>query len=190
MRIRRPPLSRLALVLLVCTPLAAWALVKPVRVVAPSLAGLQCAEHGVCVENESDRPEADRLHAEAASFVAAHVGAVTGSPQLVFCSTQACADTFGLGRRSAVALGTVGMVIGPRAWEPYYVRHELIHLVQAQRLGTIPLLLRPAWWTEGMAYTLSEDPRVELGQPLQDYRTRFRAWFAQVGQAGLWQPLP
>lgn len=187
MHIKYPPLPRLALVLLIGVPLAAWAVVKPVRLVAPALLGFHCPEHGPCLESEAQKPEAERLYAEATSFVAANIGPVAGAPRFIFCSSEACAAAFGLGKRSAVTLGTIGTVIGPRAWKPYYVRHELIHHLQAQQLGTLQLLFKPSWFSEGMAYSLSEDPRPELMQPLQGYRAQFQVWYAKVGKAALWQ---
>lgn len=123
-------------------------------------------------EGEAQRPEAERLYAEATSFLAENVGPVADTPRFIFCSSEACAATFGLGKRSAVTTGTIGTVIGPRAWKPYYVRHELIHHLQAQQLGTLRLLLKPSWFSEGMAYSLSEDPRPELIQPFQGYRAQ------------------
>lgn len=186
-KIEYPPLPRLIAVLLIAVPLAAWAVVKPVRVAAPALVGLHCPAQGLCVDDEARRPEAERLYAEAMAFVSERVGAVDGRPRFVFCSTEACAETFGLGERSAVTLGTTGTVIGPRAWKPYYIRHELIHQLQAQEIGTLRLLLKPSWFSEGMAYALSEDPRPELMAPFQDDRARFQRWYADVGKAALWQ---
>jgi hypothetical protein len=40
---------------------------------------------------------------------------------------------------------------------------------------------------EGMAYALSEDPRAELSEPFQEYRSRFRAWYKEIDKSGLWQ---
>jgi hypothetical protein len=68
-------------------------------------------------------------------------------------------------------------VIGPRAWKPFYVRHELIHYSQAERLGTLSLLLKPQWFVEGMAYALSQDPRAPLAEPFESYRRSFLAWY-------------
>ena len=45
-------------------PLAAWALVKPLRVLAPQLEGITCDEW-VCVDDNSRRAEATRLYRDA-----------------------------------------------------------------------------------------------------------------------------
>jgi hypothetical protein len=125
----------LALLLFTVVPALAWAVVKPVRVVLPELSGVSCVSGAICTDDLSQLPQAQELYAEAISFVNLRVGQVEGTPRIIFCARQDCADRFGLGARSAVTLGTAGTVIGPRAWKPFYVRHELIHYVQAQKLG-------------------------------------------------------
>ena len=177
---------RIALLLWVVAPAAAWAVVKPVRVVAPELAGVTCSTAAVCVDDPAALNAAGQLYAQALAFVAAEVTPLEGTPRVVFCASQACADAFGLGARSAVTVGTVGSVIGPRAWKPYYVRHELIHQLQGQRLGVARLFLKPSWFSEGMAYALSQDPRHPLGEPWEDYRQRFISWRQTVGKGDLW----
>jgi len=180
-------LGRLALLLLVVTPVAAWVLVKPVRALAPQWLGMDCATTTVCVEDRDELPRAAALHAEALAFVDHRIGALQTSPKVIFCSTESCADAFGLGARSAVTVGTWGTVIGPRAWKAYYVRHEMIHVLQAERLGVLGLLFKPAWFKEGMAYGLSEDPRTPLHAPFEAQRQTFRQWYQSTTPATLWQ---
>jgi hypothetical protein len=166
-------------------PLAAWALVKPLHVLAPRLEGLTCDEW-VCVDDTSRRAEATRLYRDALSAVQASVGALRSVPRAVFCATPACSDKFGVTPALAYDVGTFAVVIGHRAWRPYLIRHELIHHLQNERLGWLRArLFKPEWWREGMAYSLSRDPR-ELPQPLQGYRSQFNAWLKQVGTARLW----
>lgn len=185
-RLRLPSWKRLALLLLVVAPVAAWALVKPVRVLVPGIGGTTCVSETVCVDDLSRADEAKRLYAEAVGFVSDKVAPVHGQPKVVFCSTQACADAYGLGRRSAVTVATVGSVIGPKAWRDYYVRHELIHYVQADRLGALTLFVKPSWFVEGMAYGLSQDPRTPLAEPFEGYRAEFMAWYGAIDKDKLW----
>jgi hypothetical protein len=85
-------------------------------------------------------------------------------------------------------MGTFAIVIGNRAWHAYYVRHELIHHLQNERLGSLRnSFLMPIWFREGMAYSLSEDPRAPLAEPLQSYRAQFNDWLRRVGKDRLWQ---
>lgn len=186
MRFEPPSFKRLALILLVIVPIAAWWLVKPVRVLAPGLHGLDCPAGPVCVEDPARFEMAQQLYSEGVAYLAQSVSPLAGEPFVIFCSSEACADWFGLGARSAVTLGSVGTVIGPRAWKPYYIRHELIHHLQVQRLGLVRRLLVPAWFVEGMAYLLSQDPRVPLAEPWESHRRRFAAWYGGVGKDRLW----
>ena len=176
-----PSLRRLTLLLVLVVPVASWFVVRPVRVVAPSLAGVTCPTAQICLDDASQLAAATALLAEAQGFVAARLAPLRKTPRVVFCSTATCAEAFGLGARSAVTIGTLGTVIGPRAWKPYYLRHELIHQLQAERLGVLSTLFKPAWFVEGMAYALSDDPRAVLAEPWQGYRARFGDWYAGVG---------
>jgi hypothetical protein len=48
------------------------------------------------------------------------------------------------------------------------------------------MLFLPRWLVEGMAYALSEDPRLPLPEPQESERRQFMAWYAQVGRDRLW----
>jgi hypothetical protein len=186
MHLERPSVKRLALLLVTAVPVLAWALVRPVRVVLPEFAGVTCVSEPICVDDRSQLPRAQSLYSEAVLHVSRDVAEVEGAPRFIFCATQACADSFGLGARSAVTLGTAGSVVGPNAWQAFYVRHELIHYVQAKKLGVLALLLKPSWFVEGMAYGLSQDPRTPLAEPFEGYRSAFVAWYKATGKEKLW----
>ncbi|MDD2770580.1 MAG: hypothetical protein PHT19_17835 [Methylococcus sp.] len=172
---------------MLCAPAAAWAFFKPVRVVAPELTGVSCVDNILCIDDLSRSQEAADLYGEAVQFVGASVGSIENKPRVIFCSSEACFQSFGLGKRSAATIGTLGIVISPRAWKPYYVRHEMIHHLQNEKLGSISLWLKPDWFVEGMAYSLSEDPRSTLSEPFQQYRAQFMHWYGQVGKDRLWK---
>lgn len=187
MRRGNPSLKRLALLVFIVVPALAWAVVRPVRVLAPELAGVVCVGESLCMDDPSQEQRARALYDEAVTFVGRNIAVVEGRPRIVFCATPACAQSFGLGARSAVTLATFGTVVGPRAWQPHYVRHELIHYVQARRLGVAGVLLRPSWFLEGMAYGLSADPRKPLAEPFESYRARFLHWYGSIDKTRLWQ---
>ncbi len=179
-------LKRLLLVTMLCTPLAAWAFFKPVRVVAPEWAGLTCVTDSLCTDDVSRSQEAEALYDEALAFVGAALGAIDNKPRAIFCSSDACSASFDLGRRAGMTIGTFGIVINARGWEPFYVRHELIHHLQNERLGMFPAWTKPKWLVEGMAYALSVDPRQTLSEPFQQYRSEFEKWYAGVGKERIW----
>lgn len=172
---------------LLLVPLAAWAFFKPVRILAPESAGVSCVTEAICIDDSSRLVEASRLYENAIQFVGGSVGEIANKPRVIFCATEACFQSFGFKLASANTIGTFGIVISPRAWEPYYVRHEMIHHLQKERLGNIKgWLVTPNWFIEGMAYSLSEDPHPTLPEPWQQYRSQFDAWFQQVGKEHLW----
>ena len=179
-------LIRLLLISVLCVPVAAWAFFKPVRIVAPELAGLSCINGTICTDDTSRYQEAAGLYDKALQFVDSSVGVIETPPRVIFCSSDSCFQSFGLGKRSAATIGTSGIVISPRAWKPYYVRHEMIHHLQNERLGMLKAWREPKWFTEGMAYSLSEDPRPKLSEPLERYRSQFEQWYKHVGKRRLW----
>lgn len=181
-----PSFKRLAILLLVAVPLLAWLFVKPVRMIAPEAMGLSCPSASVCVDDVTQFPLAQALYAAALSDVSTDVVPIAHPSRVIFCSSQACADSFGLGKRSAVTLGTWGTIVSPHAWKLYYVRHELIHHLQAERIGVVRLLFKPQWFVEGMAYSLSQDPRVTLAEPWESDRRQFKSWYGSIDARQLW----
>jgi len=178
----------LALLALISLPLVAWAVVKPIRVIAPELLGVSCFGQ-VCVEDPSRLEEARVLYEEAVRYVDTKVDRMERHPRAVFCSTDACASAFGLVKPAAAhSVATIGIVLGPRGWRFYFVRHELIHQLQSERLGSLECwLFKPTWFREGMAYSLSGDPRRPLPQQLEGQRAEFEVWLGKVGRARLWE---
>ena len=191
---RRLSARRIAALVVCALPLAAaaeWIFDKRVRVLAPHLVtGITCVSEVICVDDVARAAHATALYDEAVRFVGERVAPFNTAPRAIFCSTDACYESFGFERSSAEAVGRFGIVLSPRAWTPYYVRHELIHHVQSERLGYWRARRSPKWFSEGMAYSLSEDPRRPLGEPWEAYRARFDAWYRERGKDGLWVRTP
>lgn len=179
-------LKRLLLIVMLCVPVATWAFFKPVRIVAPELAGLSCFNYTLCIDDLSRAHEAADLYDEALKFVEVSVGRIEYKPRVIFCSSDACAEHFSLGQRAGMTLGTLGIAIAPRGWKPFYLRHEMIHHLQSEQLGMLIAWTKPKWFLEGMAYFLSEDPRSKLSEPFQAYRSQFERWYAGVGKERIW----
>jgi hypothetical protein len=184
---RRPLLGRIALLAVLAAPLAGWAFVKPVRVLAPQLAGVSCYSGGVCTDDAGKLDELVQMKAGAVNFVELKLGAMADEPRIIFCSTEACERSFGIVARASYNVGTVGVVVARRGWQPYFIRHELIHHLQGERIGTLRMWLKtPTWIIEGMAYSVSEDPRHPLQQPWEAYRQQYERWAATVPHSQLW----
>jgi hypothetical protein len=166
---------KLALASLVVVPAVAFFFYKPVRVLLPEAFGVCCVEN-VCVDDPAERGIAVALFYTAKESLSNRQGLIINNPIIVFCSTEKCQGTFGLGKKAGFTFGAFGIVIAPRGWKEYYVAHELIHYWQADNFGSLVLLDGEPWLIEGMAYALSDDPGKELQEPFEVYRHRFSEW--------------
>lgn len=105
----------------------------------------------------------------------------------MICSTADCGVRFGITRQAAHALGTQGIVVGPQGWAPFFARHELIHHVQMEHLGSLcALAFTPEWFIEGVGCSLSENPRSALPAPMQGWRALFDAWNPGIASRDFW----
>jgi len=181
-------MKKIIIISIIIFPALVWAAYKPARILAPELVpGITCKSDTICLDDISRYHEAVTLYNEALVFVESTVGVIKEEPKVLFCSTQSCFKSFGFNKASAKTIGTSGIVISPKGWKYYYLRHEMIHHLQAEKMGVISLLLRPDWFTEGMAYSLSEDPREKLSTPHQAYREKFSVWYKAVQKENLWE---
>jgi hypothetical protein len=181
------PLPALVLAALSALPLVTWAAFKPIRVLAPHLAGVQCTEASICIDDFTKLDQALVLRDESVNFVEVRIGKVRQIPRFIFCSSAECAKSFGFTSNAAYHVGTFGIVIGPRGWQSHIARHELIHHLQMENLGSLHALLHtPTWFIEGMAYSLSEDPRKPLPQPLEGWRAEFERWYPSLVSQDFW----
>jgi hypothetical protein len=79
------------------------------------------------------------------------------------------------------SVGTFGVFFSEKAWHPHFVRHELIHQRQNEKLGVIKAwLFKPSWLIEGMAYSRSQDPRHPLPEPPESWRAKYQAWESNI----------
>ena len=167
---------RWSVVILLLLPISVFAFYKPVRVLIPEVFGVSCNEHNVCVEDSSQLDVAVSLLNDSKNYLEMQWGLSIGEPKIIFCGSEKCQSTFGLGQKAGFTLGSFGIAIAPRGWKQYYVAHELIHHWQAGNFGSMALLYGEQWLIEGMAYSLSNDPRKELHEPFESYRQKFNDW--------------
>lgn len=156
------------------------AVYKPARVLAPERFGLTCVSDTLCVEDVERLNEAQAYVDRAMRFVAAQIGEFEDQPPLLFCSTQACFSRFNDPRVAAVNIGTFGIVINAHGWQDHILRHELIHHWQNVQFGRAQAsVFLPRWYIEGMAYSLSQDPRRPLPrEDIEVWREEFETWVA------------
>lgn len=166
-------------------PVATLAIPNPLRALAPGLFGLVC-EDRVCVDDARRLAEAQALLQRARADVTRTLGAPHVQPLALFCSSEECFRTFGKRRSIAATFGGQAILIGPRGWAAHFVRHELIHVAQYERLGVIRAWRGPRWINEGMAYSLSEDPRRPLPAELEAWRTEYEGRLGAERGEALW----
>ncbi|HFD32905.1 MAG TPA: hypothetical protein ENJ28_09410 [Gammaproteobacteria bacterium] len=178
----------ISIVIILAAPVAAWAVYKPMRVLAPSwVKGIVCISHEICIEEPSRYQEAKDMYHSALNHVSSVVGVFHKNPRIIFCSTEHCYNSFGFKKSSATNIGSSGIVVSPRGWEDYYLRHEMIHHRQAEEFGVFSSLFKPEWLMEGMAYSLSNDARQQLSRRWQSSRDKFDKWLKEIGERNLWQ---
>jgi hypothetical protein len=170
-------------------PVLAFAVPNPLRAYAPALFGLHCDAQRLCVDDPSRFQSARNLAALAQDDLLPCLGPAQAPPRLIFCATQSCYDIFGRRRSTAVSFGESAVLIGPRGWQAHYVKHELVHIAQYRNLGLIRTWRLPEWLREGMAYSLSADPRRPLPGELEPWRKQFETWYAADRKRGLWERL-
>ncbi|MBB1473994.1 hypothetical protein H5368_13240 [Luteimonas sp. MC1782] len=166
-------------------PAIAWATFKPVRILAPALNGVTCADR-VCVEDPSRLTEALALQRAAVAEVGRKLVPLKDAPVTVFCSTRRCYHSFGGGMERGAALFNWGVILPPESWVPYIVEHEYIHMLQAQQLGLLGRQQTPAWFKEGMPFFVSEPPAHELPEYARPLASRYQAWEQRIGRENVW----
>ncbi|MDH5300188.1 MAG: hypothetical protein OEW58_02355 [Gammaproteobacteria bacterium] len=168
--------------LLVLFPIVVLTISNPIKILLPQLAGVKCVETWLCVEDLAQADKARQLYLRALGRVENKLSAFQNKPLLVFCTSQSCFSSFGFKNEAGQSIGSMGAVIAPRGWLLHFVEHELIHQWQAQQFGVAATWAAPRWLSEGMAYSMSGDPRHQLVAPYQGYREIFEAKFSHLSK--------
>ena len=175
-----------AFAFLVAAPAVAWAVFKPVRILAPALNGVTCSGR-VCVEDQSQLGRAQALQREGVEAVGRKLVALQQVPLTVFCSTRPCYRSFGGGLERGATLFNLGVILPPESWVAHIVEHEYIHMLQAQELGLLGRQKTPAWFKEGMPFLVSEPPEHDLPDYARPLVAEYQAWEQRVGRHNVWK---
>lgn len=152
---------------------------KPIRVFVPEYYGLSCVTEEICLEEPERLAEARALYDEAAIFAQDRLGAFENRPRVLFCSTEACGRAFGNPYTKGQNVGVSGVIIYPSGWDVHILSHEMIHHMQYEHFGVLRAARLPRWFLDGMAYSMSEDPRWPHPHPeIDQMRAQFDDWVA------------
>lgn len=147
--------------------LAACALYKPLRVLTPETFGLTCMSDDICVEDPATITEAIALGDNALRFVEENVGPLRQPPRVLFCGSEECFARFENPKVAALYFwGLDTLLINDKGWQDYVLRHELIHHWQVENFGAVRSSKFPRWYIEGMAHSLSRDPRTRCHEQI------------------------
>lgn len=153
----------------------AIAFAGPLRIAAPQLFGMHCAEQ-VCVESDRDLETALALFRSARDDVEALAGTELPPHRAVLCKSDACYARFGGGAERAISFPFLGMVVAGQSWQDYIIRHELIHWLQFEHYGAFETMTYPTWFREGMAYALSAAPMSDIPQAFTPWTAQYLDW--------------
>ena len=110
----------LVLVLVVC----AFAFVKPVRVIAPEVSGLDCFDE-LCTDQPEKLEQLRSLYRSSSTEVEKKLGYAPTPRRIVVCKTVECYEKIRLCQINANTITKVGIVVDSGGWQSYYVLHEL-----------------------------------------------------------------
>jgi hypothetical protein len=165
--------------------ISAFLLYKPLRVLIPETVGMRKIAVHLYLDNPAKKEEAIHLRDEALLELNRDLFRLQKTPKILFCDSPKTFAKLGFKKSAARTVGPLGIVISPRGWEKYYLKHELIHVWQEENLGAFSAKQYPQWLIEGMAYSLSGDPRKPLTEPWEMYRSQFEEWYASIDKKNL-----
>lgn len=158
---------RLAVWLVVVLALFAGFIVlvaRPVAVVAcPQCFGLAKAADGVYVESsmsEEMRRHVLQVLAQAEERVGHFYGTLEHRPRTVVCATDACFERIGGAGTRVGSLGSFALLVSSQGTNVVLISHELSHVELHGRAGLWHMEMGavPAWFDEGVAVLVSDDP--------------------------------
>ncbi len=86
-----------------------------------------------------------------------YFGTFDEHPRLLICTTEACDKRLGGNGAKAVAYGSVFIRVSPEGMNSVILAHEFSHIALHSRAD--PSKLPPAWFNEGLAVIVADDPR-------------------------------
>ncbi|MHB1619978.1 MAG: hypothetical protein ACYCTY_08375 [Sulfuricella sp.] len=190
--------------------------VRGVKTLAPTWFGFVEISKDIYVNVEMPPPqriEVLKTVNAAQARVSQFFGGLDGHPRIFACSSEKCFVTNGHGATpKGQAYGSSALMLSPSGLNVVIISHELTHIELHTRVGAFRSWRSiPAWFDEGLAVLVSQDPRYTeeawlkatehgrniadlnaltwgKGSWLQNYGTARHAvgeWYSHAGHAGL-----
>ncbi len=153
--------------LTVAASVAYAAVPTPYRAMTPTFFGAAHIGGPLYTDAPKRAEELRELYKESRSNVSGKLGAFRHDPaRVILCTTTDCQRRFGFGTRG-LALGKQAILLGPKGINAMILTHELVHIhIKADVTARDYVAPRfPAWFDEGLATLLSEDPRLTRYAP-------------------------
>ena len=154
---------RLLFALFIMLTLSACSTIRSTKLLAPGWFGFTQISHNVYVDDEMPEDQQQDI-LKTLSFAKKRVSTffdgLQGSPKVFACSTEECFISHGGISAKGKAYGSSMLLLSPRGLNVVIMAHELSHIELSYRIGTIRTARTiPAWFNEGLAVLVSEDPR-------------------------------
>jgi hypothetical protein len=137
--------------------------VRSAKLYAPSWFGFSEISDGIYVDNQmslSQQQEFRKTLGLSKERVTKFFGALEGAPKVFACSSEECYVEHGGGTDKGRAYGESILLLSPRGLNAVIASHELTHIELHHRIGVFKSWRSiPAWFDEGLAVLVSEDPR-------------------------------
>jgi hypothetical protein len=133
-------------------------------IVCPTCYGLERLDSNVFVERSMSaeaRIRVAEVLTEARKRVSDFYGSLDSDPRILVCATEECYRRIGGGQPRGKSFSAIALFLSPRGTDATIASHELSHIELHRRLGLIHFLSGaiPAWFDEGVAVVVSDDPR-------------------------------
>lgn len=158
---------------IISAALLIWAQPALAALACPRCFGFERLQDSVFADPAMILAERSRLaviisegQARAASFF----GSLHERPVILACASSECSRRMGDKGARAVSYAQFGLRLAPRGLDSITVAHELTHIEVHGRIGLVRFMpgAIPAWFDEGLAVLVSEDPRYLLPEGATD----------------------
>lgn len=114
-------------------------------------------QHGMSIAQQS---LAKRMLALADDRILEFYGGIEYHPRVLICATQECIGRLGGGDAASGSIGAFVLLLGPKGINVIEISHELSLIEVSGRIGLYHSIMGtvPAWYEEGVAVLVSDDP--------------------------------